>query len=216
MTRAMFAVSLLLALAVTAALAAEPKATLTTGDNPDLAVSTRTTPVLVTNFPAVQPVEGTVNVGNLPAVQQVEGAVAVSNLPLDVDGSLRVSDRNSTPTSLEQFITLNASAGCLAYGGIRFVETPVPPGGPWTRVTVATAQDSTRRVFLFWTSSQFPLPEPIAGGCVTTELLDEIPLNGCRNTAQSCGVLVPAGDSFFLEWDASDGHPRYVYLRWER
>jgi hypothetical protein len=37
--------------------------------------------VEVINFPAVQPVNGTVNVGNLPAVQEVAGTVSISNLP---------------------------------------------------------------------------------------------------------------------------------------
>jgi hypothetical protein len=40
-----------------------------------------TLPVSVTNFPATQPVSGTVSVGNLPAVQQVSGTVSVGNLP---------------------------------------------------------------------------------------------------------------------------------------
>ncbi|MBZ5638815.1 MAG: hypothetical protein LAO51_08675 [Acidobacteriia bacterium] len=54
-------------------------------------VSTRITPVVVTNFPATQNVDGTVNVANLPAVQQVGGAVNVGNLPLDMAGNLRTS-----------------------------------------------------------------------------------------------------------------------------
>ena len=66
MTRTVFAVCLALALAVTLASAEERKATLTTADSAELPLSTRTTPVLVTNFPAVQGVEGTVNIGNLP------------------------------------------------------------------------------------------------------------------------------------------------------
>jgi hypothetical protein len=37
--------------------------------------------VQVANFPATQPVSGTVNVGNLPATQPVSGTVAVSALP---------------------------------------------------------------------------------------------------------------------------------------
>lgn len=37
--------------------------------------------VQVTNFPATQPVSGTVNIGNLPATQPVSGSVSVSNFP---------------------------------------------------------------------------------------------------------------------------------------
>jgi hypothetical protein len=47
-------------------------------------------PVSVVNFPAVQPVSGTVNVGNLPAVQGVTGTVEVGNLPLDGEGNVKV------------------------------------------------------------------------------------------------------------------------------
>ncbi len=104
MTRPALALSILLALAATVAPAAEPKATLA-GDNPDLAVSTRTTPVLVTNFPAdpdgnlrvveqsAQPRQ--VEVVNLPATQQVSGQVNVANLPLDASGNLRIADQGS-------------------------------------------------------------------------------------------------------------------------
>src|SRR2546425_1052295 len=62
-------------------------------------------PVTVTNFPSVQGVSGTVNVGNLPAfqnvtvgnlpaVQQVGGSVAVTNLPgiQSVTGNVAVSN----------------------------------------------------------------------------------------------------------------------------
>lgn len=37
--------------------------------------------VTVTNFPATQPVSGTVSVSNLPATQPVSGSVSVTNLP---------------------------------------------------------------------------------------------------------------------------------------
>jgi hypothetical protein len=37
--------------------------------------------VSVTNFPATQPVSGTVSVGNFPATQAVDGAVSVDNFP---------------------------------------------------------------------------------------------------------------------------------------
>jgi hypothetical protein len=57
----------------------------------ETAAASRPTQVEVTNFPAVQPVNGTVNVGNLPAVQSVAGSVAVSNLPIDAAGNVRIS-----------------------------------------------------------------------------------------------------------------------------
>jgi hypothetical protein len=40
-----------------------------------------TVPVTVGNFPATQPVTGTVNVGNLPTTQPVSGTVSVGNFP---------------------------------------------------------------------------------------------------------------------------------------
>jgi hypothetical protein len=69
-------------------------------------------PVAVTNFPTVQGVTGTVNVGNLPAVQNVMGTVAVANLPavqavagtvavgnlpLDPNGNVRVTSGPPSP-----------------------------------------------------------------------------------------------------------------------
>ena len=101
MTRAISAVSLVLALAMTFASAEERKATLTTADSFELPLSTRVTPVLVTNFPldeagnlqvadqSTQPRQ--VEVVNLPATQQVAGQVNVANLPLDANGNLRVA-----------------------------------------------------------------------------------------------------------------------------
>ena len=69
------------------------------------APSQNSQPVTVTNFPSVQGVSGTVNignlpavqrvvVGNLPAVQQVGGSVAVTNLPgiQSVTGNVAVSN----------------------------------------------------------------------------------------------------------------------------
>ena len=47
--------------------------------------------VEVTNFPPVQPVNGTMNVGNLPAVQAVSGTVSVGNLPIDGNGHILVA-----------------------------------------------------------------------------------------------------------------------------
>jgi len=47
--------------------------------------------VQVGNLPAVQSVAGTVQVANLPAVQEVAGTVGVGNLPVDSEGNLRVS-----------------------------------------------------------------------------------------------------------------------------
>jgi len=54
--------------------------------------------VSVANFPATQPVSGTVAVSNLPATQPVSGTVAVSNLPATqtVDGTVSVGNFPAT------------------------------------------------------------------------------------------------------------------------
>ncbi len=72
MMRTIFAVSLVLAFAVTIAAGVEPKATLTTGEEPELAGGPApTVPVLVTNF------------------------------PVDVDGNLRVVEQSTRPKQVE-------------------------------------------------------------------------------------------------------------------
>lgn len=65
-------------------------------------------PVAVTNFPAVQAVNGAVNVGNLPTVQTVAGSVQVSNLPLDADGNVRVA--SPAPTGRQTLFVQVANA----------------------------------------------------------------------------------------------------------
>jgi hypothetical protein len=65
--------------------------TLNPGSTSTTTASTKPSQVEVTNFPAVQPVNGAVNVGNLPAVQSVAGTVSIGNLPLDGNGHLLVA-----------------------------------------------------------------------------------------------------------------------------
>lgn len=68
-------------------------------------------PVEVVNFPQVQGIGGTVNVGNLPAVQSVDvlgevavaGVVDVGNLPLDANGHLQVACTSAPPQPIIQF-----------------------------------------------------------------------------------------------------------------
>lgn len=64
-----------------------------------------TRPVEVVNLPAVQSVEGTVNIGNLPTVQSVAGTVNVGNLPLDSEGNLRVAKPDIENVALELMST---------------------------------------------------------------------------------------------------------------
>ncbi len=73
MTKNMFVVFLVVAFVATLASAEERKAAFTTGEKPELAGPiVSTVPVVVTNFPVTQAVEGTVN---------VTGEVSISNLP---------------------------------------------------------------------------------------------------------------------------------------
>ena len=86
-------------------------------------VSTRITPVVVTNFPATQNVDGTVNVANLPAVQQVGGAVNVGNLPLDMAGNLRTSP----PGVLSKLLVLAVNVESLETGYQSHSMSPLTP-----------------------------------------------------------------------------------------
>jgi hypothetical protein len=86
-------------------------------------------PVAVTNFPAVQGVTGTVNVGNLPAVQTVTGTIAVGNLPLDVNGNIRVAGTLPLSPATIHFIgitqaTLPWSTGSLPFSRACSAEFP--------------------------------------------------------------------------------------------
>ena len=85
--------------------------------NPDgttaLAAAAKPTQVEVTNFPAVQPVSGTVNVGNLPAVQTVSGTVSVGNLPLDGSGHVLVAVQNLGSSALVLHSTTATYTGDL-------------------------------------------------------------------------------------------------------
>ena len=82
------------------------------------APATRPSQVEVTNFPAVQPVTGTVAVDNLPAVQSVAGSVTVGNLPMDADGNLKVAAVVVAPRAI-RFVrftqkTFDTSPGSVA------------------------------------------------------------------------------------------------------
>lgn len=56
--------------------------------------------VEITNWPAIQEVEGTVDIGNFPESQTVDGTVAISNFPATqpISGSISVSNFPATQT----------------------------------------------------------------------------------------------------------------------
>jgi len=70
-------------------------------------------PVSVANFPQVQPVAidktvnvtGSVAVTNFPLVQQVAGTVNVGNLPVDAEGAIRVTGTLAAPPPPPHFVT---------------------------------------------------------------------------------------------------------------
>ena len=198
MTRPTFALVLVLLLVTTAAGAAEQKAILNSGDNPDLAVSTRTTPVLVTNFPDLQSVAGTVDVGNLPAVQQVE----VVNAP--------------NAQVVEEFLTLTVEAAC-SMPGVYFTARDFPPGGPWRRLIFGDDYYAPYSTTIMWTSDQFPISPQPGIPCITTAILREIRSSECTGTPdRPCNIFFPVGNRMLLVWQTSEGSPRHVYLRWEK
>src|SRR5262249_24234030 len=53
-------------------------------------------PVTVSNFPATQPVSGTVSVGNFPATQAVSGTVAVTGVATETTLGTRLADSTFT------------------------------------------------------------------------------------------------------------------------
>ncbi len=148
MTRAMFALSLVPVLAVTvAAGAAEPKVTLTTGDSADLAVSTRTTPVLVTNFPVDEDGNLRVNVqrrtSNPLVLELVPAAVE-----LPTDGSFRtelfdVSDAELITVALDG-VPCQSSAGSTALDAV--LEWRVAPDLPFAPCKDARGESHGARV----------------------------------------------------------------------
>lgn len=93
------------------------------------AASARTpTPIEVTNFPAVQAVNGTANVGTLPAVQAVVGPAKVSSLPLDADGNVRVSPAAVSDAPSHLFVKV---ADALPLGVAQFPGTDPYPVAGW-------------------------------------------------------------------------------------
>lgn len=92
--------------------------------------------VSVTNFPATQPISGTVtanvgtvSVGNFPATQPVSGTVAVSNLPATqtVAGSVSVSNLPATQ-AVTGTVTANVGTGTQPVSG---TVTANAGTGPW-------------------------------------------------------------------------------------
>lgn len=88
--------------------------------------------VEVVNFPAVQPVSGTVSVGNLPSVQTVGGSVQVTNLPVDADGNLRVSGGGAAHPP---FAFTKIAEGVSIPVGNDFTLGPFPTGG-WNNAKI--------------------------------------------------------------------------------
>lgn len=68
-------------------------------------------PVTVGNFPATQPISGSVSVSNFPATQPVSGTVAVSSLPA-ITGTVSVSNFPATQT-IAGTVTANQGTAAL-------------------------------------------------------------------------------------------------------
>jgi hypothetical protein len=91
-----------------------------------LAAAAKPTQVEVTNFPAVQPVNGIVNIGNLPVVQEVSGTVTVNNLPVDSNGNVRVTGTLAPQAIHFIGITSSAPVDQNAVGGSRVCSAEFP------------------------------------------------------------------------------------------
>jgi len=85
--------------------------------------------VSVSNFPATQPVSGTVAVSNFPATQPVSGTVTAS-------GPLTDTQLRATPVPVSGTVTANAGSGTMAVSGpltdTQLRATPVPVSGTVT------------------------------------------------------------------------------------
>ncbi len=85
--------------------------------------------VSVSNFPTVQQIVGTVGVGNFPASQTVSGSVSVSNFPATqaVSGSVNIGNSpTATCQKISAFQTvqnLNFKAGLVPIGGTVILRT---------------------------------------------------------------------------------------------
>ena len=120
----------------------------------------------------------------------------------------------SSPGVVEQFLTLSPADSDCVFQSVGYKTIDFPEGGPWRKVTVGTSKLSGN-VFVNWTSDKFPLETPRAGGCVPTDLLKPIQLEG-TSTGDS-GVYAPVGDKLLFQVIPSlDESSSYVYLKWER
>jgi hypothetical protein len=96
--------------------------------------------VTVLNFPAVQPVSGTVDIGNLPATQPVSGTVGVSNFPATqpVSGTVDIGNLPATqPVSgtvgVSNFPATQPVSGAVSVSNFpasQIVSNPTDPNNP--------------------------------------------------------------------------------------
>jgi hypothetical protein len=168
--------------------------------------------VSVTNFPAVQPVNGTVNVGNFPstqsvsitsplptgtnalgsvtvtnfpATQPVSGSVSVSNFPATqpVSGSVSVSNFPATQT-ISGSVSITGTVSTIARGTGSMATGQVAITGGAAAVQVVAAR-STRRSVTIVPTSQFTY------------------FYGNAGVTQTTGAAAPNGAAITLETTAA-------------
>jgi hypothetical protein len=153
--------------------------------------------VSVTNFPAVQPVNGTVNVGNFPTTQSVSitgplpagtntlGSVTVTNFPAmqPVSGSVTVSNFPATqPVSGSVAITGTVSTIARGTGSMATGQVAITGGAAAVQVVAARA---TRRSVTIVPTSQFTY------------------FYGNAGVTQTTGAAAPNGAAITLETTAA-------------
>jgi hypothetical protein len=114
-------------------------ASLVAADDPALPVPV--VPVEVENFPAVQPVGGTVSVDNLPVVQQVSGIVSIDNLPAvqQISGTVSVGNLPFSDDGSVRVVTAPARQPAV----VELMQSPVDIGTDIRSYTIPITVDTS-------------------------------------------------------------------------
>jgi hypothetical protein len=139
--------------------------------------STAPVPVSVANFPTVQAVQvqkpitvtGSVAVTNFPAVQEVAGTVNVGNLPVDADGNVKVSGGHVAVAVLAHFVGTTTTSGFFSGQGTLALSRGCNAEMPGTRVS------DWEEIF-----STIP-PAPLVGSVIVSRDLANSPNGVCIN-----------------------------------
>lgn len=124
----------------------------------------------VSNFPATQPVSGTVSVDNFPATQAVSGTVAVSNFPATqpVSGTV-TADQGTSPwvTTVNNFPATQTVSGTVAVSNFPATQavsgTVAVSNFPATQPVSGTVTSNQGTSPWVTQVSNFPATQPVSG-----------------------------------------------------